>query len=192
MLYIIEIISVGLSLLYLYLATRRKAGAWVYGTLASVLSIYLFFQKGYYGSMALNIIYTIQGIIGFMNWKLFQPDKQPSYQALPKTHILLVASCILVSFTLYKIFTAYNFAEFIYADLLFALGSIVATTLEIRKDTSCWWYWILCNLGYTILYTYQSYSTGNSLYLYALLSLVFTVFSCFALMTWTTASALKE
>lgn len=124
-----------------------------------------------------------------MNWKLLEPRKQPSYQSSPKVHILLVTGCVAVSLLLYKVFIAYRFTEFIYADLLLALGSIVATTLEIRKDIACWWYWILCNLGYTVLYTYQSYYTGNSLYLYALLMLVMTIFSVFAFKAWTLSAS---
>lgn len=68
------------------------------------------------------------------------------------------------------------------ADIVLAGGSILATYLEIRKDTSCWWYWIVCNIGYAILYLTQD--ADSVMYLYSGLMIVLAIFSYMAKKSW--------
>lgn len=180
MLLLLEIVSVLMVLTYLYFAVKRNAIAWIFGLLASVLSSLLFFQQNLYGSMMLNVIYGLQAIMGYWHWKWLQPDRRPAFRTNLTTHLALVLFCFIASFALIKYLNNAGFREFIYWDLLLAFGSITATFLEIRKDTACWIYWIICNAAYSLLYL----TTAGSMMLYAFLMLFLSVFSGFALKTW--------
>jgi nicotinamide mononucleotide transporter len=182
---LIEIFSVCGTILYIYFAVKKKPAAWIFGILASILAVYLFFAQHLYGSGLLNIIYALQGIIGYINWKKYISDRQPSYQLRWYFHIMWAAICVFVSLLLNSLFLNIFGGEIVYADLLLATFSIYATSLEIRKDTSCWWYWITCNLAYAALYFWQSMDTGQSLYIYAVLMLVLAIFSYAGLRAWT-------
>jgi nicotinamide mononucleotide transporter len=181
---LIEILSVCGTILYIYFAVKKKPAAWIFGTLASTLAVYLFFDTHLYGSGLLNIIYALQGIIGYINWRKYIADKQPSYQLRWYFHLLWALICILASLLLSWLFLTVFGGKIVYADILLATFSIFATSLEIRKDTSCWWYWITCNLAYAALYFWQSIETGESLYLYAILMLGLAVFSYAGLKAW--------
>jgi nicotinamide mononucleotide transporter PnuC len=183
-LFILEILSVAGTILYIYLAARKKPVAWIFGISASVMAAYLFFSKGLYGSSLLNAVYALQGIIGYVNWKKFISDKQPAYGIKWYFHLLWILACIVFSVILCGVFTVFFTGEALYADMLLASFSIFATTLEIRKDTSCWWYWIVCNLGYSALYIWQSVSNSESLYLYAMLMFGLAIFSYVGLRAW--------
>jgi nicotinamide mononucleotide transporter len=180
----IEILSVVLTLVYMYFAARKKATGWIFGIAASLLSAFLMYRQALVGSAALNIVYALQGIFGYVNWKGAMAYRQPSYRLSWVYHVVWVSACVLFSFLLYRLFIAMGFMEFVYLDIFLATGCILATFLEIRKDTSCWWYWMAFNVAYASLYWWQSYTSGKSLYIYGMLMLGLAVFSFFALKQW--------
>lgn len=167
-------------LIYLYFAVKRNPVAWIFGLSASVLSTLLFYQQNLFGSMMLNIIYGLQAVIGYWHWKWLQPDRRPAFRTNLMRHLALVLLCFMAAYGLNKYLNNAGFREFIYWDILLALGSITATFLEIRKDTACWIYWIICNAAYSVLY----FTISGSMMLYAFLMLFLAVFSGFALRTW--------
>lgn len=183
MLHLLEIASVGFLFVYMFFAYKRKAIAWIFGIIGSVLSAILFFKNGFLGSMFLNIIYALQGFLGYFEWKWKSPSTKPQYHVKFKLHSLLIASCLGIAIGLEQLFLRFSFHEFKLSDLSLALFSILATFLEIKKDISCWWYWIVCNLGYAYLYLNIG-GKDEPLYLYALLMIVLSVFSWFAQRAW--------
>ncbi len=184
MLTIIEILSVLGTVVYIYLAAKKKAVAWIFGTIASVLAAYLFYARGLYGSSLLNVVYALQGIIGYINWKKYISEKMPAYELKWVYHLLWIFACVLLSYLLHLLFAFLFTGPVLYLDILLAVFSILATSLEIRKDTSCWWYWICCNLAYSGLYLWQSLRMGESLFVYAALMAGLAIFSYFGLKAW--------
>jgi nicotinamide mononucleotide transporter len=172
----VEIISVFFNLLYIYFAIRQLSIAWIFGVIAALLSIYLFYMTDYFGSALLNLVYAIQGLFGFFQWQYYLKNKMPEFKLSLKSHIVLI-SAILCIFLVISLFFSKN-SQLTQIDILLSLGSILATFLEIRKDISCWYYWIVLNICFTILYSLQQ------LYLYGALMLVLGIFSFFALKEW--------
>ncbi|MDP2176410.1 MAG: nicotinamide riboside transporter PnuC [Bacteroidota bacterium] len=178
MLLLVELISVAFTLLYLYYASRLKPIAWILGILASVSAMILFYQQQLFGSFYLNLIYVIQGGIGFFNWKFIQTQHQPRQSLNLKNHVMLVFALFVLTFGLMKLFTLFNFNEFKTIDVFLAMMCVLATFLEIKKEISTWYYWIIANLLYGCYYFYEA------LIVYALLSLFLSVFSFKALFVW--------
>jgi nicotinamide mononucleotide transporter PnuC len=184
MLHLLEIASVALLFFYMFFAYKRHANAWLFGILGSVFSAILFYKKGFYGSMFLNVIYAFQGVFGYFEWKWKSPNSKPSYQFRFKVHFLIVFASMLLSLLVIKSFVLLNYVEFKYLDIFLAFLSIVATYLEIKKDIACWWYWIVCNIAYSILYLNLN-TPESPLYFYSFLMLALGLFSWFALKEWT-------
>ncbi len=133
----------------------------------------------------LNIIYAIQGIFGFMQWQFFQKNEGVAFKLSRKEHLFLIAFVAFLFFFL-SIFIGNYFPNPVKKiDLLLALGCVLTTFIEIKKDIACWFYWIILNLAYTILYSYQQ------LYLYAGMMLVLGIFSIWALFEWKKESQTK-
>lgn len=178
MLIVIEITSVVLSLLYIFYAIRQQSGAWIFGIVASLLSMFLFYKNQYWGSVCLNGIYVLQGLFGFFQWQYYLKNDRPAYKVSLKQHILIIAGIAGIFTLIMNVFSASQLHLFVKLDILLSIASIVATFLEIRKDISCWYYWIVLNTCFTLLYSLQH------LYLYAGLMLLLGVFSVFAFREW--------
>ncbi len=192
MLILVEILSVIGTVVYIYLAVKKKAIAWFFGIVASALSAWLFYHNNLYGSSLLNIIYALLGIAGFINWNSYIADKEPSYGIKWYFHLLWIAIGTGLSFFVCELLNFTTGETILYADVLLAIFSILATVLEIRKDISTWWYWIICNLAFSGLYLWKSLHTGETLYLYSLLMLGLAVFSCFGLQAWSKGKKKQE
>lgn len=157
--------------------------AWLFGVLSGLLSVLLFYGNGYYGSMVLNAIYVLQGILGYFHWKWLNPDLKVAYRFNLLQHLFIVLLCPLIALLFLSVFGSLGFKDLYFWDLLFAAGSIVATWLEIRKDIACWIYWMVCNSAYAVLY-WVNLNGLEPMYLYAALMLFLAVFSGFAMRTW--------
>jgi nicotinamide mononucleotide transporter len=188
---VLEISSVVCVLAYIYLASKRNANAWLFGIIASILSVVLFFRQDYIGSAVLNVIYGLLGVLGYLQWKFIQPNKVASYDIKLRTHFYVVVICILLTLGLKFLFDSIGYDQFIFWDILLATGSIAATYLEIKKDTSCWWYWVICNIGYFALYLFPS-NGQDVMYYYAALMLFLAIFSWFAKIAWEKSSELSK
>ncbi|HEY1047762.1 MAG TPA: nicotinamide mononucleotide transporter, partial [Bacteroidia bacterium] len=149
-----------------------------------------FFKQSYPGSGFLNIIYAVQGIIGFFNWRFYDKEFTPSFKWNLFRHLLAWVLCFSVFYFVIQLAASFNFNEFSNTDILLACFCILATTLEIKKDTSCWYYWIVCNLSYAFLY-YQN-PNGDNMFYYATLMLFLAGFSYFALRAWKNVARSKS
>jgi nicotinamide mononucleotide transporter len=182
---IIEILSVLGTIIYIYLAAKKKAVAWIFGIVASILGAWLFFERNLAGSGLLNVVYAILGVIGYVNWNKYISEKQPAYGLKWYHHVFWIITCVLVSLLLTEVFAFFLVEDVLYQDMLLATFCILATLLEIRKDTSTWWYWMVCNTAYSALYAWQSVKTGESLYFYSALMFGLAIFSYYGLRAWT-------
>ena len=73
---LLEIGAVVMILLYMFYAAKQQAIAWLFGIAASVLSVFLFYFQHYWGSLFLNLVYCVQGVLGYLNWKFVVAGKQ--------------------------------------------------------------------------------------------------------------------
>lgn len=174
----IEISSVLLTLVYLYLILKLNKMAWLFGIAASILMAFFFYNKNFYGSFILNIIYIIQGIMGFIIWGKEKSIHLPQNKILKRTHLYIIGIILLVFYSINLIFKTYNYSEFNNYDIFLVLICILATFLEIKKEISSWVYWILANLAYSIIYF------TNNLYFYAILSLFLGIYSINIFFSW--------
>lgn len=153
--------------------------AWIFGIIASLLAIRLFYDNNNWGSIILNGVYVLQGIFGFLQWRFFQQNRPAAYYTPLSYHWFFIFITLLSGTCIVLFFPAYLPDISNKIDVYLAIGSVLATFLEIKKDISCWFYWITLNIGFTILYLYQG------LNLYAILMLVLGIFSIWALKEWT-------
>lgn len=186
MLIILEIASVVFVLIYLYYASKLNSNAWLFGIIASIFSGVYFWKLELTGSMVLQIFYALQGVNGYLNWTFFESDRKASYRYTKTYHLVASAILLVLSASIYLWFKEITWGEYEgpnFFDILLALGSIWATQLETKKDIVCWWYWILCNLGYGILYLYLSIH-GEGMYYYSALMFFLAIFSYMAKQKW--------
>jgi nicotinamide mononucleotide transporter PnuC len=179
---LLEIGAVCMILLYIYYAAQQKPLAWLFGIAASVLSAVLFYFQHYWGSLFLNLIYCVQGILGYLNWK-FVLEGKPIRQSLNlPLQMIAIAILSFLGYQVYQYLLKNTTLELNVFDCMLAAISIYATWLEIKKEMACWNIWILANLSYAVLYFVNA--TSGSMYLYSALMLFLAMFSFKAKRAW--------
>jgi nicotinamide mononucleotide transporter len=179
---LLEIGAVGMTLLYIYYAAQQKPLAWLFGIAASVLSVVLFYFQHYWGSLFLNLIYCVQGILGYLNWKFVLEGKPIRQNLSLPLQIIAIAILSFLGYQVYQYLLKNTTLELNVFDCMLAAISIYATWLEIKKEMACWNIWILANLSYAVLYFVNA--TSGSMYLYAALMLFLAMFSLKAKRAW--------
>lgn len=179
---LLEIGSVVMILLYMFYAAKQQAIAWLFGIAASVLSVFLFYFQQYWGSLFLNLVYCVQGVLGYLNWKFVVAGKQVRQGLSLMLQVWAIIVLSIGASALYYVLSQNTAMELNVFDVVLAALSIYATWLEVKKEMACWNIWILANLGYAVLY-FVSASSG-SMYLYAALMVLLAVFSMMAKRAW--------
>ena len=187
----LEISSVLCVLGYLYLVSKQRPNAWILGGMASLLSLVFFIQQHLYASAILNGIYALQAIKGYVNWTRKFADLQVAYRLSLRSHLLFLLIVLTIAIVFQWQFgmvhssgteNKWSFNAF-YLDILFGLVGVWATFLEIRKELSCWWYWMFSNLAYAILYGLQS-AQGQAMFVYTCLMFFLFLFSVYVFYRW--------
>lgn len=180
---LLEIGAVVLILLYMYYAAKQQAIAWLFGIAASVLSVFLFYFQQYWGSLFLNLVYCLQGVLGYLNWKFVVAGKQVRQGLSVWLQVWAIIVLSAGAWVLYYILSQNTTMKLNAFDLILAALSIYATWLEVKKEMACWNIWIVANISYAILYALNADNSG-SMYLYAVLMLLLAIFSWMAKKEW--------
>jgi nicotinamide riboside transporter PnuC len=170
--------------MYLYFAIKQEPKAWLFGIAASISSFFLFYLLNLNGSAGLNIVYALQGLFGFLQWQFIKKYAAPAFKLKTKEHLFLIGFILIIFLISLLALKSYKLNNIAKLDVLLALLCVLTTFLEIKKETACWYYWIVLNSLYTVLYSYQG------LYGYALMMFGFGVFSIWALKEWTSKKSI--
>lgn len=148
----IELIITIFNIMSVYYAAKNNIMTWVYGFIASFLTILLFCTDKMYMSMAFNAYSAIMCVIGMFTWFSKEKDNEATLKrTLPFRNFLIF---LLMSHILIAICKSIGVEYPIY-DGLGTSASIIATYMLVRKDISCWYFWILVDVLY-IIYAIES------------------------------------
>jgi nicotinamide mononucleotide transporter len=177
----IEWLGLVTGILYVVLAAYEKPSCWIYGIISCAaigwksLVDYKLIADG-----VLQVFYIIIGIIGLYQWVSGRIDNRPKAIVTSPVmqHAIMVSVCLLASIPLSWVLIKFAGARYGYPDTALMLLSIYATLLLVRKDLHTWWYWIVIDAAYVVLYL----KTGALLF--AILFLLYAVVSVWGYMKW--------
>jgi len=178
-LFYLELGAVIFNVLFIVFLIREERICWIYGIIASLLSVWLFmsFEKPLYSESLLYVFYALFGVYGWLNWGK-QKGEVPISEWSARNHIIAFLCGLFGMLGLGYFFDNFSDADLPYADALSSSFSFVATYMEAKKILSGWIYWICLNAFTIWLYA------AKTAYLYAFLMLVFTFLSIFGLIKW--------
>lgn len=176
----VQLLEIGVvitTLLYNYFLINQKIYCWLFGFLASVFGLIIFYEKQLFGQVALHIFYAIMAIYGFIIWGKRQ-DKNYVINWPLKYH--LFAGILGVLFTIAAYYCLYYFyhQESNILDIIITIFCIIATFKEAHKVLSAWLYWIVLNIASLVLYL------QSNLKIYALLMFVYALLSVRGYLVW--------
>lgn len=157
----LELTTVVISLLWLWLEYRASIWLWPVGILPPLLWIPICWQSKLYGMLAINVYYLITSIIGWIAWLRKRGD---DVEELPITNIsrggiLLSLSLGAVGYILLLLLKPYIPEwQLPWADALTTIASVIGMIWMAKKWRQHWLCWIIANAaGFIALYSAGDY-----------------------------------
>lgn len=178
---IIEIIAVIFSLWCVYLAVKENVLTWPIGLIGVSAYFFVFLTTKLYADMSLQVIYFIQGLIGWYYWiygkkKIKSKLKITSTNWIESLVIIMFIGCF--TFFIGNFFRINTDASYPYIDSWLTAMSISANWMLLRKKIQNWIYWVVVDIGYILMFSYKEK------YLSAILYLIFFVMASRGLYKW--------
>lgn len=167
------------ALVYVVLAAIENSGCWLFGILASMLSIYLCYQGNLFLESGLQVFYVIIGIYGWYEWLYGSGNTalEITSWSLSKNMYLIAAGC-LIWIPFGYIAHRYSTQALPYLDAFITAFSIVATWMTTRKIIQNWIFWTIIDALAVVLYASREF------YLIALLYVIYTLLAVIGYFQW--------
>jgi len=169
---ILEIITVVLSLTFLFLLIRENVWCWIFGIISSAISIYLFYTTKLYSESMLYFFYVLFGIYGWYVWTNPTSGKEVSISKFGTSkHLVVIVLGILSAVLLGYFFKNYTDANKSFVDAHTTVFSFIATYLEAHKYLYTWIYWLILNgVSIWLYYTQGLQIYGGLMVVYFIMS----------------------
>jgi nicotinamide mononucleotide transporter len=149
---IIEIAVTAMNVLFLLMLMREMRMAWIWGGLASLLSIALFIDGKLYAEALLYVYYVGIAVYSFNRWKISDVPAIKIHEWTLSETLYAMALGSLGTFLMGFCFSRFTDASYPYFDAFTTAFSFVATYMEARKIRSAWVWWFVLNLASARLY----------------------------------------
>lgn len=168
------------ALVYVFLAAIENVWCWIFGIIASALSVYLCYSGKLFLESGLNIFYVIIGIYGWYQWLYGSKEKTAlrTHSYSLNKNLILIGIGIALWIPLALIAKNYSTQALPYLDAFITAFSLVATWMTAKKILENWLYWIVIDALAVILYTSREF------YLMALLYIIYTILALVGYIKW--------
>jgi nicotinamide mononucleotide transporter len=168
------------ALMYVVLAAIENVWCWLFGILASILSVYLCFTGNLFLESGLQVFYVVMGIYGWYQWLQGSKEKTSitivSF-SLIKNILLFIIGCV-IWLLLSLLSSKYSTQAMPYLDGFITAFSILATWMTAKKIIENWLYWIVIDALAIVLYASRDF------YLMALLYIIYTLIALAGYFKW--------
>lgn len=178
--FVIEGFGAVFSLTAVWMLRKQSILYWPFNLACSILYLFVFFNKGIYAQMAMQLIYIVLCIYGIIEWlKHVKAGKTVDVVHLPKKvfiGILIVGS--MSTTLLYYILDFYTDSNVPFLDALTTSFSLIGTWLFTKRYIETWLIWIAIDVVGITLYI------NKGLYQTALLYFIFIGLAIHGYILW--------
>ncbi|MDI9339403.1 MAG: nicotinamide riboside transporter PnuC [Sediminibacterium sp.] len=159
------------------LTIRQSIWCWPMALIATLTSAADFYAARLYGDMALQGLYFITGIYGWIYWNR---ESQEAFKVsrMPAAYILPLLGLTVIQAVLYYFALRFFKGDVVLVDAVLTATSVTVTYMMTRKWFENWWCWVVIDTFYVGLYFYKQMP------LYALLYLIFTAMALYGAISW--------
>lgn len=153
----IEIIGFVTAVLGIYLTAKKNIIAWPILILSSFAYAYFFFEIKLYADSSLQFFFVATSIFAWISWKK-NITSEKTFVVKNINLKIIIGLLFLIAFSgiiLAKILTKFSDATYAEYDSILFSASIVASILSAKMYLENWYFWIVINLSYIILYIYK-------------------------------------
>lgn len=170
------------ALAYVVLAAIENVWCWLFGILASALSVYLCYVGNLFLESGLQIFYVFIGIYGWYEWLYGNKVSESTVLSIVswnfyKNGYLVLLGCILwIPFG----YSAHRYSTQVlpYLDAFITAFSLVATWMTAKKILQNWIFWTIIDASAIVLYASREF------YLIALLYFIYTLLAVIGYFQW--------
>ena len=150
-----------------YLAARRRRLNFVFGVVSAAVFMIVFFEVALYADMALQVVYIVLGVTGWIGWSRARADDTLIATVRTPTRgiPILVAAFVAVTAVLAVILSTFTDSQTAIADAATTAGSLVAQFMLNRRWIESWFVWIAVDVAYIGLYIHKELFITGALYL---------------------------
>lgn len=160
-----------LGLAYLLLAIRERRSCWIFGGLASLLFLAVFWRAGLPMQALLQLYYAAIAVHGWLHWGRDGSDRRAVVQRRsPRFHAATLLALLVLSMVTVAARGLWNDTQ-VWLDAISSWGGVIATWMIARKILEAWLYWIVIDALTVALYIDTGLLPSSALYaLYTLLA----------------------
>lgn len=168
-----DMIGAFVSLLSTYFYIRLNPKAWIVGILATCLNGWLYWRKGIYADMVLEVFYFISMCYGWYLWRSKPGFKNSlnitSLNRLTSLQWSTIVLALCATFALiYYLLLTFTHSNVVFLDAATTALSLVAQWLMCHKIIATWVLWFTTDALYALMYM------NKNLPFHCLLMLVYT------------------
>ncbi len=162
----------------------KKENILVYptGLVATIITVYLLYQAGYFGDMMMNFYYSVMSIYGWWNWSRKKGDKYviPISRTNAKEKLIGTFLVILTMIITYGVYTYFGteIATENYIDIFTSGIFFTAMYFMANKKIENWTLWIFADIITVPLYAYRGLGMLSLQYL------IFTILAIQGYLSW--------
>lgn len=167
----IELAGAFFGLFYLYFEYRASLMMWPVGLLMSCFFIAVFTASGFYAGAAINVVYIVMGIYGWLTWHKKAQESSNVRHMRQAGHIVLVFAAVIVLWGILTFLLAQTDSPVFVVDALITSLSLVAMWMLTQRYVEQWILLIVANVISVFAYAYsQLYFTSIMYTIYAVAS----------------------
>ena len=150
-----------------YLAARRRRLNFVFGVVSAAVFMVVFFEVALYADMALQVVYIVLGVTGWIGWSRARADDTlvATVRTPTRSIPILVPAFVAVTALLAVILSTFTDSQTAIADAATTAGSLVAQFMLNRRWIESWFVWIAVDIAYIGLYIHKELYITGALYL---------------------------
>ena len=163
---LLEWSAAALSMLGVWLMTRRRMIGWPIGLVSVALYAFVFAEARLYSDTLLQIVFGGFLVYGWMSWRhSAQADGLVSIVPLPaRRRFIDLGAGVAVGLALGAAMHTWTNAALPWLDAMLAAMSLVAQWWQARRHVAAWWMWIAVDVVYVGLYLFKSLNVTAALY----------------------------
>ena len=181
---LLSIIAFITGVMGVWLTIRQNIFCWPAALISVVTSLLEFYNEKLYGDMALQVVYFIAGVYGWIVW---QRNRNADFKVtrMPANIITWLLVLTGMQAVLYFLLLRYFGGDKPAFDALLTGCSLTATYMMIRKWVENWFAWVIIDGAYVFLYVFKG------MWLFSVLYLFFAVIAFAGWLKWKRELSLK-
>ena len=146
--FLIEVFGASCSLLAVWYLRKQNILYWPFNLINSMVYFFVFYSKGLYAQMSMQIVYILLCIYGIIEWlKHINSGKTVPVMHIPKKPLIGIAvTGSILTGVLYLILKQYTDSNVPFLDALITSFSLIGTWLFTKRYVETWLIWIVIDV----------------------------------------------